>query len=84
MQIVEHIAIARGPAALDLRAWREFLEGDAYARLQRRIDYMIEAKRKALEVAETPEEWRKAQGAIEALRAVKALGPVIEAEMTNK
>ena len=85
MKIYERFNLSHGPAAVDLRAWREMCESEAYQLLQSRIDYMIEQEKRTLESSDTTvDDWRRAQGAIRALRATKGLGAMIEAEFVNK
>lgn len=84
MKINANVITARGTDEFTVREWRDMTEGRAYELLQHRIDYMIETKLKACEQAETQEQWRKAQGALESLRAVRALGSVIEQELEQK
>jgi len=84
MRIVTHTLAARGEEPFGVREWREFTASRAFARFNARIDFMIEGKRKMLENAEAPEEWRKAQGAVAALRAVQALAGGMEQEFVDK
>lgn len=83
LKITETLKVS-GPEQFDVRDWRDMLNSRAYTVLLSRIDYMIEAQRKTLEQANSLDDMRKAQGCIEGLRAVKALGGVIEMELVER
>jgi len=81
MKITGNVQISTrgmGPTQRELNEW---LEHPVTAEFFRRSDQMIDDARKVCETARDVEEWRKAQGAIEALRRVKGIPAIIESEM---
>jgi hypothetical protein len=66
---------------LTIRELRDMVESRAFAAIGQKLADMIEVERTKCEKAETPVAWRKAQGALAALRAVKTLPKIIEQEM---
>ena len=84
MKINANIVSARGTDEFTVREWRDMLDSRAFEVFQARLDLMIDTKLKACELAANPDEWRKAQGALESLRAVKALGGIIDTELDQR
>lgn len=81
MDLVGAINIIGRDERLTIRELRDMVESRAFAAIGQKLKQLIEEQRTKCELAETPEEWRKAQGALAALRTVQTLPKILEKEL---
>jgi hypothetical protein len=74
----------RGADPFRRRDFREMLSSEAWNVYQRRLDLLVDGALNACAAAQNADDWRKAQGGLDALRRVKLLAEQIEAELTEE
>jgi hypothetical protein len=83
MQITGTVHISRRLGGLSARELAEWVEHPATTAFFARLDYMIDDARKACEAGKDLDEWRRAQGALEALRRAKTIPDILKSEMKD-
>lgn len=72
------------PEPFTSREIDDLLRTRAFNELARRIDCMIEQERRNCETAADTDAWRRAQGALKALRTIQTLPRIMLDELTPK
>jgi hypothetical protein len=83
MDLTNKVTVIRSADPFTARELREMVESRAWLVYQARLDLIIHAQALICESAADPDAWRKAQGALEALRRVKLLPAVLAEEMST-
>jgi hypothetical protein len=84
MEIAGDINIIRRDDPVTAREMRDMFDSRAFAQYSKRLREMIARELQAIEAADESIKWRKAQGALRALRAVDALPTSLQEEFYAK